>query len=113
MRCVQNELDGIQNLMTIMTCLVNRNADVFLKTMRVIMLPSSGERTQPSKGPSPLHTDPLPQELGGRNQITHKALFFSARELMLYPDILREHLNQNFSELMCLLEHKSVLTQKV
>lgn len=32
---------------------------------------------------------------------------------MLYAEIFIGHLNQNFSELMCLLEYRSVLTQQV
>lgn len=43
--------------------------------------------TQPSKGSS--------KGLGGRTT-THKALFFFAGDVMLHPEILREHLNQNY-----------------
>lgn len=98
--------------MTTMTGLVNRSAEEFLKTMCVIMLPFCGHRAHsPVKGTPPLRP-PLPhsQELGGRNHITQEALLFSARELTLYPEILREQLNQN-SELMCLSECRPVLTQ--
>lgn len=76
--------------------------------------PLQTECTQPSKETlARSFPHPTPKGLGERMQITHKALFFSARELMLDSEIFSEHLNQNVSGLMCLLECRSVPTQQV
>lgn len=86
--------------------------------MHVMMLPPCGQRE---------HSKGTPKGFGGR-KITHKSLYFSAREFLLYPEILSEHLNQNltgfhsvavstfalnqnFSELMCLSEYRSLVNR--
>lgn len=95
--------------MTILTCLLNKSGCVPENHECDHAATLWTNSTQPHKGNHPPPSSP-PRDWWEKWNHT-QALFFSARELMLYPEIFSEHLTQNFSELMCLLEYRLILTQ--
>lgn len=78
--------------------------------MHVIMLPPVGKGHTPHKEIPPPPTPTSTRDWWEKWDHT-QTLFFSARELMLYPEIFSGHLTLNFSGLMCLLKYRSILNR--